>query len=88
VVKNIAIVGTAQLLKQVALLLQSRRFEVALIAIRDHVKRLETVNRTIKDPLVEQDIATLNKYKALIAEQKKNPVRGAKIFLDLGRRKY
>jgi hypothetical protein len=88
VVKNIAIVGTAQLLKQVALLLQSRRFEEALIVIRDHVKRLETVNRTIKDPLVEEDIATLNKYKALIAEQKKNPVRGAKIFLDLGRRKY
>jgi hypothetical protein len=87
VVKNMTIIGTARLLKNVSRLLLSRSFEEAIIAIRDHVKTLENVNRWVNDPLITEDIATLNEYKILIAEHKQDPARG-KIYYELRRRKH
>ncbi|MFW6137652.1 MAG: hypothetical protein ACOC7U_00630 [Spirochaetota bacterium] len=88
VVKNMAILSTARLLEETAARLQSRDFERAIISIRNHVKTLEKVYRTMNDPLISEDIDTLNRYKALIAEQKRNPDRSLKIFLELRRRRY
>ncbi|MFW6181318.1 MAG: hypothetical protein ACOC8N_06170 [Spirochaetota bacterium] len=87
VVKNMTIIGTARLLKNVSRLLLSRNFEEAIITIRDHVKTLENVNRWVDDPLITEDIATLNEYKILIAEHKQDPARG-KIYYELRRRKH
>jgi len=86
--KSKVILNTARLLKTIAYQVRSRQFEMAIISIRNHVKMLEDVNRFFNDPLITEDIATLNQYKILIAEQKRNPGRGAKIYYELRRRKY
>ena len=86
--KSKAIINTARLLRIIASQVRSRQFERAIISIRNHVKMLENVNRFFNDPLIAEDIATLKQYKILIAEQKRNPGKGVKIYYELGRRKY
>jgi hypothetical protein len=88
VTKNKAILGTAVLFKQISGLLLSRDFEQAIVLIRDQVKVLENVNRVVDDPLIAEDIDTLNEYKKLIAEYERSPERSTKIHLELRRRKF
>mgnify|MGYP006285471521 FL=1 len=88
VARNLTILDTYRLFQEVSFQLQSGNYIDPLMSLNDQAGRLARLNAAEADELVAEDIELIEQYKAIIVENRDNPLRGIKTWSEIRRRAY